>query len=120
MSLSTLFRSTASRGALAVLAACAISLPPSASASIFGPPAVQNDFITSPPGGTSGPQAVAVGDFNGDGHPDIAVANHDSGILMIFTSNSIGSLTPQHEYGIFNLVQPNWVTAADVNGDGKL
>src|SRR3954468_8361718 len=121
MSLSTLLRNTASRGALAVLAAFGISaLPPSASAVIFGPPAVQNDFITSPPGGTSGPQAVAVGDFNGDGHPDIAVANHDSGILMIFTSNSIGSLTPQHEYGIFNLVQPNWVTTADVNGDGKL
>lgn len=121
MSLSTLFRATASRGVLAALAAFVISaLPPSASAVIFGPPAVQNDFITSPPGGTSSPQSVAVGDFNGDGHPDIAVVNSDSGILMIFTSNSIGTLTPQHQYGIFNLVDPDWVTAADVNGDGKL
>lgn len=121
MSLPILLRHSASRGILAVLAALAISsLPPSASAAIFGPPVVQNDFISSPPGGTSGPQAVAVGDFNGDGHPDIAVVNHDSGILMIFTSNSIGTLTPQHEYGIFNLVNPDWVTAADVNGDGKL
>src|SRR5882757_9319857 len=103
MSFSTVQRySFSRRGALAVLAALLISaLPASASAVIFGPAAVQNDFITSPPGGTSGPQAVAVGDFNGDGHPDIAVANHDSGILMIFTSNSIGNLTPQHEYGIF-------------------
>jgi hypothetical protein len=120
MSLSTLLRTTSTRGVLAVLAGLLVSaLPPSASAVTFGPPVVQNDFITSPPGGTSGPQSVAVGDFNGDGHPDIAVANHDSGILMIFTSNSIGSLTPTQEYG-FNLVGPNWVTAADVNGDGKL
>src|ERR1700710_1300965 len=121
MSFSTLFRYTASRGVLAVLAGLLISaLPPSAAAVIFGPPAVQNDFITSPPGGTSNPVAVAVGDFNGDGHPDIAVVNNDSGILMIFTSNSIGTLTPQHQYGIFNLVLPTWVSTADVNGDGKL
>src|ERR1700712_4077689 len=118
MSLATLLRSSVARGVLAVLLMSA--LPASASAVIFGPPVVQNDFITSPPGGTWGPKAVAVGDFNGDGHPDIAVANHDSGVLMIFTSNSIGSLTPPHEYGIFNLVGPHWVTAADVNGDGKL
>jgi hypothetical protein len=123
MTLSTLLRSASrTSGVLAVFAGLSTAaIPPQASAAIFGgPPAVQNDFLTPPPGGTSGPASVAVGDFNGDGHPDIAVVNNDSGILMIFTSNSIGTLTPQHEYGIFNLVKPDWVTAADVNGDGKL
>jgi hypothetical protein len=34
----------------------------------------------------SNPVSVAVGDFNGDGHPDLVVANHDSNNVSVLLS----------------------------------
>ncbi len=36
---------------------------------------------------TAGPVAIVSGDFNNDGHPDLAVANHNNGTVTLFLSN---------------------------------
>src|SRR5713226_1817210 len=38
-----------------------------------------------------GPYSVAVGDFNGDGHLDLAVANAGSGTVSVLLGNGDGS-----------------------------
>src|ERR1700678_1481996 len=40
------------------------------------------------------PSAVAVGDFNGDGIPDIGVANLGSNTVSIFLGNGAGTFSP--------------------------
>ena len=42
----------------------------------------------------TGPYGVAVGDFNGDGHADLAVANTDSNTVSILLGNGSGGFTP--------------------------
>jgi hypothetical protein len=67
--------------------------------------------------------SVAVGDFNGDGRPDIATVNNQNpGSLSIFLGTGTSSLYPATASYTYNLgnVQPSSVIAADVNGDGKL
>ena len=86
---------------------------------LFGPPGVQPAYLGSPPAGTLNPEAAATGDFNADGYPDAAVVNYTTGTLIVYTTDPIGILHLRHEYG-FGLVHPSWVTAADVNGNGKL
>jgi hypothetical protein len=89
-------------------------------AAIYGAPGVQPASIGSNYGA---PYAAATGDFNNDGYRDVAVIknnNDDHGNLAIYTANAIGTLTLSHDYGIFNFKNPNGITAADVNGDGKI
>ncbi|MBI3474978.1 MAG: VCBS repeat-containing protein [Acidobacteria bacterium] len=74
------------------------------------------------------PEAIAVGDFNGDHQLDVAVwavseisANSE---VHIFLGNGAGSLTFSATYSApasstFN-PGPNSIVASDVNGDGKL
>lgn len=53
----------------------------------------ETDLIAT---GLTDTQSVAVGDFNGDGHPDIAVASFDSGTtnnVAIFLNNGDGTFT---------------------------
>ncbi len=64
------------------------------------------------------PVAIASGDFNADGHPDLAVVNQTAGTVSIFLNKGDGS-------GTFNTGQvltagsgPIAVTAADFNADG--
>lgn len=66
----------------------------------------------------STPLALVTGDFNGDGMPDIAVANANSAnvsILLGIGSNLLmmNDLVPVDPF-------PASVTAADLNGDGKI
>src|SRR6266481_6798217 len=49
------------------------------------------------PVGTT-PAAVAVGDFNGDGKPDIAVANTGSDNVSILLGNGDGTFQPAVNY----------------------
>jgi Bacterial Ig-like domain (group 3)/FG-GAP-like repeat/FG-GAP repeat len=65
-----------------------------------------------------GPYAVAVGDFNGDGTDDIAVANDVAGTVSILIGYGNGSFKPHVDYP----TEPgaDSLTVADVNGDGNL
>ncbi len=66
----------------------------------------------------SSPASVAVGDFNGDGKPDLAVANTGSGTISIFIGNGDGAFQPKVDYP--TIASPFYVMTADFNGDGKL
>jgi hypothetical protein len=71
------------------------------------------DIATQP-----GPQAVAEGDFNGDGRLDLAVANVTSGSLQIFLGNGDGTFQVFATYPTG--IAPRSVIAVDFNRDGKL
>jgi uncharacterized repeat protein (TIGR01451 family) len=69
------------------------------------------------PVGTS-PSGIAVGDFNGDGKLDIAVANTDSGTVSILLGNGDGTFQAAMNFSTGN--HPATVAIGDFNGDGKL
>jgi hypothetical protein len=79
-------------------------------------PAVRAGFIYAPTYavGTEA-NSVAVGDFNGDGIPDLAVA---AGGLSILLGNGDGTFQAAREYAAGGT--PFSVVAADFNGDGVL
>ncbi len=64
------------------------------------------------------PQGVAIGDFNGDGHPDIAVTNSGSNFVSIFLGNGDGTFQPKIDTATGR--EPEGVAVGDFNGDGKL
>lgn len=83
-------------------------------------PAV-NYSVNSEPGG------VAIGDFNGDGKLDLAVANicgHDptyceqTGTVSVLLGNGDGTFKPQTEYSVGH--GPFDIATSDFNGDGNL
>jgi hypothetical protein len=69
--------------------------------------------------GGQGATSVAVGDLNGDGKPDLAVANAGSPQVGILLGNGDGTFQTVQRYtsGGFGTSS---VAIADVNGDGKL
>jgi hypothetical protein len=72
--------------------------------------------VTYPTG--SNPYSVVAADVNGDGKPDIVVANsysNDTGVLL---NTGNGTFAAQVTYPTG--ASPYSVAAADVNGDGKL
>ncbi|HET8922787.1 MAG TPA: Ig-like domain repeat protein [Candidatus Acidoferrum sp.] len=64
------------------------------------------------------PEAVAVGDFNGDGYPDIAVVSQNSNTVSILLGAPGGPFASGASYPTGNL--PAGIVAADFNGDGVL
>ena len=75
----------------------------------FQPPA----SLYSIPSSAAGLSSVAVGDFNGDGKADLAVANQS---LVILLGNGDGTFQPM--YGIPGGPTPIFVVVGDFNGDG--
>ncbi len=70
------------------------------------------------------PTAVAVGDFNGDGKPDLAVANQgDNTVTVLLNSTAPGaasaSFTLAANVGVGVGAAPAGIVVADLNGDGK-
>jgi Bacterial Ig-like domain (group 3)/FG-GAP-like repeat len=63
-------------------------------------------------------QAFAVGDFNGDGISDLAVANTTAGIVTILLGNGDGTFTPSTAATSPTGDNPVTISVADFNGDG--
>ncbi|HET9407159.1 MAG TPA: FG-GAP-like repeat-containing protein [Candidatus Sulfotelmatobacter sp.] len=66
----------------------------------------------------SGPALMAVGDFNGDGKPDLAVANEFSNNVSILLGDGHGGFQTHVDYPAGP--EPSAVAVGDFNGDGKL
>ena len=64
------------------------------------------------------PSSIAVGDFNGDGHADLAVANHDDNNVTILLGDGSGHFTFARNINVDT--GPNSIAASDLNRDGKL
>jgi hypothetical protein len=62
------------------------------------------------------PYSVVVGDFNGDGKPDIATANNQSNNVSVLIGNGDGTFQPAVNYPAGD--DPNCIVVADFNGDG--
>jgi hypothetical protein len=67
--------------------------------------------------GTS-PQYVVVGDFNGDGKPDLVTANSGSNNVSVLLGNGNGTFQSAVNYGAGS--SPSSIAVGDFNGDGKL
>src|SRR5258708_15750202 len=85
-----------------------------------GPPL----FLPAVPYDTGGglPWSVAVGDFNGDGKPDLVVVNYGlstSGSVGVLLGNGDGTFQPAVAYGSGG-GGPSGIAVSDLNGDGKL
>ncbi len=88
-------------------------MAPGASKPIFAP---HVDLLAQ-----AAPSAVAIADFNGDGKPDIVVADKNWDSVSVFTNNTTtGSATPafsnQNQFRTGQ--RPTGISVADINGDG--
>ncbi len=67
----------------------------------------------------AGPIALATADFNGDGKPDIAVADNGTSQVSVLLNSGTGTFPSHAEYSLPSGAGPEAIAAADVNGDGK-
>jgi hypothetical protein len=65
----------------------------------------------------NGPAAVTAADVNGDGKPDLIVANANDNTVSVLLGNSDGTFQPPQTFDTG--FGPSAVAVADVNGDGK-
>ncbi len=66
------------------------------------------------------PFSVAVADFNGDGKPDIALADGPSPVAVLLNTTTTGAATPTFAApASFGPGGAFFLTVADLNGDGK-
>jgi len=64
------------------------------------------------------PDGIAVGDFNGDGKPDLAIANYTDNTVTILLGNGDGTFTASATSPATG-INPIALVAGDFNGDGK-
>jgi hypothetical protein len=67
----------------------------------------------------SSPESMAVGDFNGDGKPDLAVVTSDDNHVTIYLGDGLGNFTAASGGTLAAGKSPFFVVAADFNGDGR-
>jgi hypothetical protein len=82
-------------------------------------PMAQAGFITPPTavGVGAGARFVTVADFNGDGIPDLAVANYYDSSVSVLLGNGDGTFRAGSTLGV--ALGANSIAVADFNGDGK-
>ena len=73
----------------------------------------RKDFPTS-----TGPLSIVVGDFNGDGKPDVATINLTAESVSVLLGNGDGTFATKLDFPIAS--GPRSLTAVDFNRDGKL
>jgi hypothetical protein len=68
------------------------------------------------------PNDLAVADFNGDGHPDLAIPNHATPYVTILLGDGKGAFhpAPHSPFQTESSPHPHGAAAADFNGDGKM
>ena len=67
----------------------------------------------------NGPAGVAVGDFNGDGKQDLAVANLNDNTLSVLLGNGDGTFQAPQTFASAGMTHPYFVAVGDFNRDGK-
>jgi hypothetical protein len=77
-----------------------------------------NAQVAYPTGVGGNPLSVVIGDFNGDGIPDLAVADFQTQQVSVLLGNGDGSFQTVKAYSTG--ANPSSIVAADFNGDGKL
>jgi hypothetical protein len=92
------------------------SLPPTTPVTLLSP----SSFSSA---GTL-PLAVKVADTNGDGKPDLIVANYSSGTVSVLLNTTVpGATAPSfaaaQTFSVGAAAEPSDVTLADFNGDGR-
>ena len=65
------------------------------------------------------PSAVVAGDFNGDGKPDLAVADSGDDTVSVLLGDGTGGLRPAPGLPVDVGGAPTDLTAADLDGDGR-
>ncbi|MEG4470331.1 FG-GAP-like repeat-containing protein, partial [Microcoleus sp. AT9_B5] len=67
------------------------------------------------------PREVSIGDFNGDGRPDLALANSNSNnVSILLNTTPTGATTPTFapKVDFYSGISPRSVSIGDINGDG--
>jgi hypothetical protein len=65
----------------------------------------------------TGPRSLGIGDVNGDGKPDLAVANAHSDTVSVLIGNGDGTFRAKVDYATGT--SPSSVAIGDLNGDGR-
>jgi hypothetical protein len=71
-------------------------------------------------GAKSGPNDLVVGDFNGDGIPDLAAPDSATGVVAVFLGKGDGTFQPAMNTSTGQGSTPLALAVGDFNGDGKL
>ena len=102
---------------LALLLAVGLAVvPPAGRVAAVPPPATFAAAVTYPTGDFA--YTVAIGDLNGDGKLDFAVANANIGYMSVLFGNGNGTFQAAVNYTTDGF--PAGVAMGDLNGDGKL
>ena len=87
---------------------------------VQGPhPATTFVAATGPFGTGSHPTSIVEADFNGDGKPDLAIANFGDSTVTVLLGNGSGGFSPTSGSPAAVGVDPVSIAAGDFNGDGR-